>query len=306
MHFHFHHHHHHLPECAAAPADPCRECGGAVKAPTRVFVLGIVLNLLFVVVEAVVGWREGSMSLLSDAGHNLSDVFSLALVLLSFFLASVARSRSYTYGLRKSTVLVSLANALMLLGAVGVIVWQSVARLVEPDMVNGAAVSWTALAGIAVNGLTVALLTAGRKGDINVRGAFLHMLADTLVSVGVVVSGLAISLTGLYIIDPIVSLLIAAMILAGTWRLLCESVRLALDGAPCGVDVEALTAALAAVPHVADVHHVHVWALSTTENALTCHVATDDIGLMETTKRALRAAAAAHGVGHCTLEFEVG
>lgn len=298
------HHHHHCAPCACAPADPCHDCGGKQKAPTRVFLLSIALNLAFVVVEAVVGLNEGSMSLLSDAGHNLSDVFSLALVLLSFFLAGIRRSAAYTYGLRKSTILISLINALTLLAAVGLIAWHSIARLLRPDIIDGSAITWTALAGIVVNGLTVLLLTAGRRGDINIRGAFLHMLADTMVSAGVVLSGIAISLTGLYIIDPIVSLLIAAAILVSTWRLLSESLRLTLDGTPEGIDIAAMTQEMNALPAVADIHHMHVWAISTTENALTCHVAAYRLDEMEATKHQLRNIAARHGVAHCTLEFE--
>ena len=162
-----------------------------------IFIVSIVLNLLFVVVEAAVGFHENSLGLLSDAGHNLGDVFSLLLALLAFKLAKIHSTKRFTYGYRKSTVLVSLLNAIILLAAVGAIILESIHKFNDPVPVNGAAVSWTAGAGILVNGLTAWLLMKSQKDDLNVRGAFLHMAADTLVSVGVVISGIAISLTGL-------------------------------------------------------------------------------------------------------------
>ena len=212
---HGHHHHHVMP-----------------TSMNGIFVFCIVLNLLFVGVEALVGWTQNSLSLLSDAGHNLSDVFSLVLVLIAFHLAKVRSGVHYTYGLKKSTVLISLVNAILLLAAVGGIVYESILKFSDPVDVNGVAVSWTAGVGILINGLTVVLLMRGQKSDINVRGAFLHMVADTLVSVGVVVSGVIIALTGWNVVDPIVSLIIAFIILWSTWSLLTASLRLIVDGTP--------------------------------------------------------------------------
>lgn len=230
-----------------------------------VFIFSIALNLIFVGIETVVGLMENSMSLLSDAGHNLSDVFSLVLVLTAFWLARVHPTKRYTYGLKKSTVLISLLNAIILLVAVGVIMIESLHKFYEPADVNGMAVSWTAFAGIIINGLTVLLLMRGRKNDINVRGAFLHMLTDTLVSAGVVVSGIVITFTGWNIVDPIVSLAIAMVILVSTWRLLAESLKLSLDGTPENIDADKITEQMAGCTHVTNVHHVHVWAISTTK-----------------------------------------
>jgi cobalt-zinc-cadmium efflux system protein len=257
-----------------------------------------------VAIEAVVGLAENSLSLLSDAGHNLSDVFSLALVLVAFRLSRVHSTKRFTYGLKKSTVLISLLNAIILLAAVGAIVIESVHKFYEPTEVNGAAVSWTAAAGIIINGLTVILLMRGQKNDINVRGAFLHMAADTLVSAGVVVSGMAISMTGWYVIDPIVSIAIALVILASTWRLLSESLRLSLDGTPEGIDTEAIEKMIRDRYNVKDVHHIHIWAISTTTNALTAHVVISDINAMEQTKTDIKKALAEAGITHTTLEFE--
>lgn len=284
-----HHHHHHATE---------------VKSLNGIFIFSIVLNLLFVGVEAVVGLLENSLSLLSDAGHNLSDVFSLLLVLVGFWLSKVQSTKRYTYGLKKSTVLISLLNAIILLVAVGAIIIESVHKFYEPVEVNGAAVSWTATVGIIINGLTVLLLMRGQKSDINVRGAFLHMVADTLVSVGVVVSGIVITMTGWNVVDPIVSLVIAAVILFSTWHLLSESLKLSLDGTPEGIDIDRIVAVMGGCNHVTDVHHVHVWAISTTRNALTGHVVVDDISAMEETKEEIKGKLREAGIAHATLEIE--
>lgn len=286
---HQHHHHHHT---------------HAVTSLNGIFIFSIVLNLLFVGIEAVVGLMENSLSLLSDAGHNLSDVFSLLLVLVSFYLARVHSTKHYTYGLKKSTILISLLNAIILLVAVGAIIIESIHKFYEPAEVNGAAVSWTAFAGIIINGLTVLLLMRGQKNDINVRGAFLHMVADTLVSVGVVASGVVITLTGWNVIDPIVSLAIAAVILISTWRLLAESVKLSLDGTPENIDTDKIMEQMGGCSHVTNVHHVHVWAISTTRNALTAHVVVDDISAMEDVKKEIKHKLADAGIAHSTLEIE--
>ncbi len=289
IHNHHHHHHAHVHD---------------VKSLNGIFILSIVLNAAFVVVEAGVGLWQNSLSLLSDAGHNLGDVFSLLLVLVAFKLASVHSSKRFTYGLKKSTVLISLLNAVILLVAVGVIILESIHKFREPAEVNGAAVSWTAFVGIVINGATALLLMKGQKGDINVRGAFLHMAADTLVSVGVVVSGLIITYTGFVTIDPIVSLVIAAVILVSTWRLLAESLRLSVDGTPEGIDTDRVIARMEACAHVDNVHHVHIWAMSTTTNALTAHVVIDNLEAMEQAKADIKAALEAEGISHSTLEME--
>lgn len=288
---HHHHHHHHIPQ------PPTGGQGGLIA-------FSILLNLLFVGVETVVGLVENSLSLLSDAGHNLSDVFSLVLVLVAFKLSKVHANGRFTYGYRKSTVLISLLNAIILLVAVGAIVIESIHKFYAPAVVNGEAVSWTAAVGILINGLTALLLMRGQKTDINVRGAFLHMAADTLVSVGVVVSGIIITLTGWNTIDPIVSLLIAAIILFSTWGLLSASLRLSMDGMPEGIDIEDIGGRMRKHAGVVDVHHIHVWAISTTENALTAHIVVDDLTKMEQTKQLLKKELNSLGIGHSTLEFE--
>lgn len=287
---HEHHHHHHV------SAD-----NGQMR---KVLWIAIVLNLLFVGVEASVGLWQNSLSLLSDAGHNLSDVFSLALVVVGLHLVKVHSNERYTYGYKKSTILISLANALLLLVAVGVIVAESAHKLREPSSIDGAVVSWTAGVGILINGLTTLLLMRGQKGDLNIRGAFLHMAADTLVSIGVVISGIVIKHTGWFIIDPIVSLVIAVVILISTWDLLHDSIRLALDGVPEGIEVEEVAETMRGVDHVSDVHHLHIWAISTTENALTAHVVVDDEQAASAVRKALKEALHEQGIHHATIEIE--
>ena len=291
-HEHHHHHHHHV------AAD-----NGQMR---KILWTAIILNLLFVGVEAGMGLWQNSLSLLSDAGHNLSDVFSLVLVVVGLHLVQLHSNEHYTYGYKKSTILISLANALLLLLAVGVILAESVHKLREPAAIDGAVISWTAGVGILINGLTTVLLMRGQKGDINIRGAFLHMAADTLVSIGVVISGLVISHTGWFIIDPIISIVIAIVILVSTWELLRDSMRLALDGVPEGIETEEVMEAMQETAHVTDVHHLHIWAMSTTENALTAHVVIDDEHEATAVRKALKEALREHGITHATIEIESG
>lgn len=290
---HEHHHHHH-----AVAADN--------KKMRTILWTAIALNLLFVVVEAGVGFWQNSLSLLSDAGHNLSDVFSLVLVVVGLHLVQLHSNSRYTYGYKKSTILISLANALLLLIAVGVIVAESIHKLREPSSIDGTVISWTAGVGILINGLTTLLLMRGQKGDLNIRGAFLHMAADTLVSVGVVISGIVITHTGWFIIDPIISIVIALVILISTWELLRDSMRLALDGVPEGIEVEEVSQLMRSTEHVTDVHHLHIWAMSTTENALTAHVVIDDEHHTSSVRKALKEALNDHGITHATIEIEYG
>ena len=292
---HEHHHHHHDHHVAAD--------NGQMR---KILWAAIVLNLLFVGVEAGVGLWQSSLSLLSDAGHNLSDVFSLVLVVVGLHLVQVHSNKRYTYGYKKSTILISLANAILLLVAVGVIIAESVHKLREPADVDGTVISWTAGVGILINGLTTVLLMRGQKGDINIRGAFLHMAADTLVSIGVVISGIVIKHTGWFIIDPIISIVIAIVILFSTWELLRDSMRLALDGVPEGIEVEKVAESMRRADHVTDVHHLHIWAMSTTENALTAHVVIDDEHEASAVRKTLKETLRAQGITHATIEIENG
>jgi cobalt-zinc-cadmium efflux system protein len=273
----------------------------------KAFAIGIVLNTAFVVVEATFGLLSGSLALVADAGHNLSDVLGLVVAWGASILVRRIPTARRTYGLRRSSILAALANAVFLLVAIGVIAREAVARFSHPEPVAGATVVWVALVGIAINTATALLFLAGRKGDLNIRGAFLHMAADAGVSLGVVVAGLLIIVTGWQWLDPVISLAIALIILVGTWGLLRDSVNLALDAVPEGIDAGAVAAHLAALPGVTGVHDLHIWAMSTTETALTAHLVVP--GGESGDALLARAGAGLHdhfGIEHATLQVERG
>ena len=271
----------------------------------KAFIIGIVLNLAFVVIEFAAGFWFDSLALLSDAGHNLSDVVSLVLALLAFRLAKVKANERYTYGYKKSTILVSLLNAVILLVAVGAIVIESIHKLSNPAVVPGGAIAWVAGVGVLINAFTAFLFMKDKEKDLNVKGAYLHMAADALVSVGVLVAGIVISRTGWYIIDPIIGLIVAVVILISTWNLLHDSLRLTLDGVPTSIDSQKVVKAIRALPGVDDVHHIHIWAISTTENALTAHIVLKQPEGMQEVEHLIRHRLEDFGIGHATLEFEV-
>lgn len=271
----------------------------------KAFIIGIVLNLAFVVIEFAAGFWFDSLALLSDAGHNLSDVVSLVLALLAFRLVKVKANERYTYGYKKSTILVSLLNAVILLVAVGAIVIESIHKLNNPAVVPGGAIAWVAGVGVLINAFTAFLFMKDKEKDLNVKGAYLHMAADALVSVGVLVAGIVISRTGWYIIDPIIGLIVAVVILISTWNLLHDSLRLTLDGVPTSIDSQKVVKAIRALPGVDDVHHIHIWAISTTENALTAHIVLKQPESMQEVKHLIRHRLEDFGIGHATLEFEV-
>ena len=270
-----------------------------------IYILAIVLNTLYVAIEAGIGFLSNSLGLLSDAGHNLSDVFALMLAMIAFRLSGSHSTKKFTYGFRKSSVLISLLNAIILLVATGAIVIESIHKFTDPAPVNGAAVSWTAGIGIIVNGFTAWLLMKQQKHDLNVRGAFLHMAMDTLVSVGVVISGIIILFTGFVLIDTLVSLAIVVIIFISTWRLLKESLCLSLDGVPENVPIEQIEQHLAGIPGIESWHHLHIWAVSTTENAATLHIVIRDLHQMEELKQKVKEILRENGVRHSTVECEL-
>ena len=238
--------------------------------------IGIALNLLFVVVEAGAGFMTGSLALLTDAGHNLSDVGSLGLSLLAFRLARYRAGKRLSYGYRKFTVLASLINALVLLLVVGGIGYEAIQRLSMPPRVPGLTVAAVAAAGIVVNGLSAWLFHRDREKDLNVKGAYLHLAADAAVSAGVVAAGLCMYWLGWRWLDPAISFLILGVVLWSTWGLLKESALLALDAAPAAIEMEEIREVALKIKGVKGIHHIHVWAMSTTENALTAHLVLED------------------------------
>jgi len=274
----------------------------------RAFIWGIVLNLAFVVIEFAAGFVTGSLALVSDAGHNLSDVASLALSLVAFRLAKVKSSQQYTYGYRKSTILVSLFNALILLVAVGAIGWEAVRRFTHPEPVPGGMMAVVAGIGIVVNAASAFLFMRDKEKDLNVKGAYLHLLADAMVSLGTVVAGIIIIYTGWYWVDPVVSLVIMIVIVYSTWGLLKSSLRLSLDGVPQGIELEEVKKIALKIPGVKDIYHIHIWAMSTTENALTAQLVVASQLNMEQVdglKRTLCHELEHLGIQHITLETSV-
>jgi cobalt-zinc-cadmium efflux system protein len=244
----------------------------------RAFAIGILLNLLFVVVEVAYGTISRSLALIADAGHNFSDVMTLLLAWGAMALATRSATARHTFGFKKATILASLASAILLCMAIGVILWEAVDRLRSPVPVHGMTITVVAAIGVAINTATALLFMAGRKSDLNIKGAFLHMAADAAVSAGVVVSGLLITFTGWNILDPIISMAIAIVILFAGWGLLKDSLHLSMAGVPAAIDATAVLDYLAGLPGVQCVHDLHIWAASTTENILTAHLVMEDGG----------------------------
>lgn len=289
-----HHHHHH-------PAPP----KGAH--PGSAFAIAVGLNLAFVVVEGAAGWISGSMALIADAGHNLSDVLSLVLAWVASVLASRPPSERFTYGLKSSSILAAIANAALLWVAIGGILVETIRRFADPAPVGGAAMIAVAAAGIIVNGASALLFAKGSKSDLNLRAAFVHLMADAAVSAGVVVAGVMILLTGRAWIDPLASLIVTAVIAWSSWHLLRDSLRLGMLGVPDAIDVGEVRTYLEALPGVERIHHLHIWPMSTTESALTAHL------VMPGTRPAdAFLQDVAHelehrfGIGHPTLQVEAG
>jgi cobalt-zinc-cadmium efflux system protein len=279
----------------------------ATEAYNKAFLLGIGLNTLYVAAEVGAGLYYDSMALLTDAGHNASDVASLLLSLLAFRLAKKKASDAYTYGYKKTTILAALTNAVILLIAIGVLGYESINRLQHPESVKGGVIATVAGIGIAINALSAWMFYRGKETDLNIKSAYLHLLADALVSVGVVVGGVLISYTGWYWLDPAIGLTIMAVILVSTWGLLRDSFRLAVDAVPAGLSLKEVTGVIRSVDKVEDVHHVHIWALSTTENALTAHIVVAECLSFEeklAVVRRVKHELLHHHIQHSTIELE--
>jgi len=275
------------------------------KNNVNVFVIGIGLNVAFVLAEVVAGFIYNSVALLTDAGHNLSDVASLLISLVAFWIAKRQSNAVYTYGYKKATVLAALANAVVLLIAVGVLGFESFRRLLSPEPVSGGVIAWVAAIGIVVNGVS-AFLFFRQKHELNSKAAYLHLLADALVSLGVVIGGILITYTHLYWIDAALGVAIMFVILVSTLGLLRDSFKMTIDAVPAGMELEKIKRIIAQTPHVKRVEHVHVWALSTTENALTAHVVVD-VNLSFDNKLqvvgAIKHELEHHNIHHSTIEL---
>ena len=272
----------------------------------RAFAIGIVLNTAFVIVEAVYGFISGSMALVADAGHNLSDVLGLMIAWAASIAAKRKPTARFTYGLKSSTILAAFTNGMLLMIAIGAILFETVHRLIDPVEPQGWTMIWVAGIGIVINTVTALMFMTGSKHDLNIRGAFLHMAADALVSVGVVIAGVIILLTGWVLVDPIVSLVIVLVIAWGTWGLLKDSIKMSLLAVPDTVDDGAVMTQLESLPGVARVHHLHIWPMSTTETALTAHlVMPDGHPGDDFLKHAAHRLEHDHAICHVTLQVEV-
>ncbi len=275
----------------------------------RAFAIGVVLNVIFVAVESIYGFISGSMALVADAGHNLSDVLSLLLAWGASALARRAPSQRFTYGLKSSTILAAMANAGLLLVALGAILFETIHRFFDPAPVAGVTMVIVAAIGIAINTATALLFMRGRKHDLNIRGAFLHMAADALVSAGVVVAGIAIIVTGQQWIDPLTSLIIVLVIAWGTWGLLRDSVKMGLLAVPENIEEGAVRSYLEGLSGVSAVHDLHIWPMSTTETALTAHLVMPDghdaaIGQDNFLSKIASELAHNYRIGHTTIQIE--
>lgn len=287
------HHHHHQIDSANI---------------NRAFWVGIYLNTAFIIIEFAAGFYYNSLALLSDAGHNLSDVASLGLSLFAFKLAKAKANNRYTYGYRKGTVLASLANAVILLVAVGSIGWEAIQRFMHPEATKGMVISIVAGIGIFINAISAMLFFRNKDKDLNVKGAYLHLAVDALVSIGVVIAGIIISFTGIQWIDPLISLVIMVIVVFSTWNLLKESLRLSMDAVPANIQVDKIIETAMQVPGVKDLHHVHIWAMSTTMVAMTGHLLVDENKTMAEVvqiKEKVKHALLHEGIQHSTLETEM-
>ena len=279
----------------------------ALTGINNAFVIGISLNLAYVVVQIIVGLNINSLSLLSDAGHNFLDVAGLVLAMLAFRLSDSKATARYTYGYKKASVLISLLNAVILLISIGAIGYEALLRFRNTEPLPGKTIAIIALIGIVINGVTAFMFYSGKDKDINIKAAFLHLASDTLVSVGLLAGGIIIYYTQLYWIDPLLSIIICFIILLSTWRLLRDSIRLSLDGVPENIDVEKIKSVILQTDGVQHIHHLHIWAISTSQNAMTGHIVIKDdmknddlVRLKVRIKHELEH----HNIHHTTLETE--
>ena len=259
--------HHHSHDCNAS-----NHTHHHSHAPTnygRIFAIGISLNIAFVIIEAILGWQAQSLALMADAGHNLSDVLALLLAWSALWLGKKQGNDYQTFGWRRASVLAALINAMLLLIAMGAMAWEAIGRLHQPNPINGMMMIWVASIGVVINGVTAWLFMRDSQHDINIKGAFLHMAADALVSLGVIITGLLYVFYGWAWLDPVMSLLIAGVIIMGTWGLLKQSLHLSLDGVPESVELDKVRHYLLSLPKVTAAHDLHIWALSSSEIALT-------------------------------------
>ncbi|CAI3932915.1 cation diffusion facilitator family transporter [Commensalibacter papalotli (ex Botero et al. 2024)] len=303
-HDHNHDDHHHEQECGGHSHSHGHH--HVPKSFGKAFAIGISLNLIYVIAEAAWGFWGNSLALLADAGHNLSDILALACAWIAAILSKKRPTDNFTYGYRRTSILASLTNAVILLIVTGGIIWEAIERLFHPAPVAGWTVIIVAAIGVIVNGLTAMMFVSGHKEDLNIKGAFLHMAYDALLSLAVVITGIIILFTGFNILDPIISLVVSIIIIMGTWSLLKDSVALAVDGVPTNINRKEVESYLRALPSILDLHDLHIWAMSTTETALTVHLVSNvDHRLDDFLSVTAQQLQDKFKIGHTTIQIEL-
>lgn len=284
------HHHHHT--------------AASVNDINRSFIIGIALNVTYVIIELWYGWRNDSTSLLSDAVHNIGDISGLVLALIAFRLQAIKPFKIFTYGFKKASIVASFVNSVLLAFAIGAIAWEGVLHIINPSPVNGNVVMIVAFIGIIINFGSALLFRKKGENDLNIKAAYWHLMADALVSLGVVFAGLIMKYTGWYFVDGLAALIVAVVILFSTWNLFKDSIIGVLDGIPSNIDKQEIINHILEVKGVVDIHHVHIWGMSTNENALTCHVKIDNLEKIPIIKEKIKEELVEHNIKHSTLEFE--
>jgi cobalt-zinc-cadmium efflux system protein len=270
----------------------------------RSFAVGIALNVAYVIVEIIYGWHNHSTSLLSDAAHNVGDISGLLLAFLAFKLQKIKSSKQFSYGFKKGSIVTSFINSVLLAFAIGAIAWEGIHKILNPSPLSGTVIMWVALMGVIINFISALLFKKNQKEDINIKAAYWHLMADALVSLGVVIAGILIYYTDWYILDGITAIIIAIVVLFSTWGLFKDSAIAILDGVPASIDFNEIKGHLLEIKGVKGVHHVHIWGISTNENALTAHILIENLEEMEAIKTAVKTELKEHNVSHSTLEFE--
>ena len=270
----------------------------------RSFMIGIALNVVYVVVEIIYGFQQNSTSLLSDAAHNVGDISGLLLAFLAFRLMKIKANTTFTYGYKKGSIVASFINSVLLAFAIGAIAWEGVHKILNPSPLSGTVIMWVAGIGVAINFISAMLFKKNKQSDLNIKAAYWHLMADAMVSLGVVVSGILIHYFHWYALDGITAIIIAIVVLLSTWRLFKDSAIAILDGVPASVDSGEIKEHLMGVKGVIDVHHMHIWGLSTNENSITAHIQIENSEKLPEIKKALKEELEEHNIKHSTLEFE--
>ncbi|WP_445712964.1 cation diffusion facilitator family transporter [Flavobacterium sp.] len=271
----------------------------------RSFMIGIALNVSYVIVEIIYGFKNNSTSLLSDAAHNVGDISGLFLAFLAFKLQTIKPSKIFSYGFKKGSIVTSFINSILLAFAIGAIAWEGVHKIMNPSPLSGTIIMWVALMGVVINFASALLFKRNQKEDLNIKAAYWHLMADALVSLGVVASGIIIHYTKYYALDGIMAIVIAVVVLFSTWSLFKDSAIAILDGVPNAINPEEVKAHLLEVKGVKSIHHIHIWGISTNENALTAHILVDNLQSLPQIKALLKEELEEHNIKHSTLEFEI-